>query len=141
MGKFVAIVLVLLVAVGAIGFWRGWFEFQTNKQQGKVHADLSVNKDKFKQDKENLKKQIVEKSKALKDKLASLRNKAKDLSGEAKAKVDKEIEALTKKHEALEGKLKDVDEVAEDKFESLKQGFLAATEDKQNDAGTEAAKP
>jgi hypothetical protein len=103
---------VLLIAVGAVGFWRGWFEVQANKQDGKVHADFSVNKDKFKQDKENLKKQVVEKSKVLKDKLASSRDKAKDLSGEAKAKAEKEIEALSKKQLALEAKLKDVEEAA-----------------------------
>ena len=55
MGKFLAILAVLLVAIGAVGFLRGWFEFQTNKEDSKVHADFSVNKDKFKQDKETFK--------------------------------------------------------------------------------------
>jgi uncharacterized protein HemX len=141
MGKVLALVLVLLVAVGAVGFWRGWFEVQANKQDGKVHANFSVNKEKLKQDKENLKKQVVEKSKVLKDKLASLRGKAKELSGEAKVKAEKEIEALSKKQVALEAKWKDVDEAAADKFESVKQGLSSMLEEKDNDSGKEVGNP
>jgi hypothetical protein len=141
MGKTLALVLVLLIAIGTIGFWRGWFEFQTNKAEGKVHADFSVNKEKFKQDKEILKKKVAERSKALKDKLASLRGQAKSLSGDAKAKADREIADLTKSQENLEAKLKDVEEVTEDKFENLKHDLATTLEDKNNDSQKEADKP
>jgi hypothetical protein len=133
MGRILALVLILLIAVGVVGFWRGWFEFQTNKAVGKVHADFSVNKEKFQQDKEILKKKIAEKSKALKDKLASMRGKATDLSGEAKANADREIEELAKKQENLDAKLNDVDEATEEKLESLKQGLTNSLEDKNTD--------
>jgi hypothetical protein len=133
MGRILAVVLVLLVVVGAVGFWRGWFEFQTNKADGKVHADFSVNKEKFKQDKEILKNKLAERSKALKDKLASMRGKANTLSGDAKTKADREIEDLTKRQETLEAKLKDVDNATEDKFENLKQDVTNTLEDKHND--------
>jgi predicted nucleic acid-binding Zn-ribbon protein len=57
----------------------------------------------------------------MKEKIAALRDKAKGLTGADKEKANKEIDALTKKHEALESKMKDLDGVAEDKFEALKK--------------------
>ena len=117
------------IAVVAVGFWRDWFTVETTKEDGKTHVDLTVNKEKFKQDKEKLKAQAAEKSRAMKEKIAGLREKSKGLSGEEKAKADKEIDELSKKHESLEGKLKDLDEAGEDKFEELKRGITSAIEE------------
>ncbi len=141
MSKLLAVVLLLILAVVAVGFWRGWFDFDSKKEDGKLHADFSLNKEKFKQDKENLKMKVAEKSKALKDKLASLRDKTKALSGDAKVKADKEIADLTKKHEALDAKLKDIEDSSEEKFESLKRGVAEAVDEPANDIGKEAEKP
>jgi hypothetical protein len=140
--KKVLIGLVVLVAViGILGFYRGWFEVGTSKEAGKVHADLTVNKEKFTQDKEKLKKAVGDKSRALKDRLAHLRDKAKGLSGDAKSKADKEIDELAKKHESLEGKLKEIDEAAEDKFESLRGGLTSVLDEDKEGRGKEGDKP
>ena len=46
MKKFLVVVLVLVVAVGALGYWRGWFSVT---REGKV--DVQGDPAKFKQDK------------------------------------------------------------------------------------------
>jgi hypothetical protein len=55
MKKLLVVLVVLVIAVPAVGFWRGWFTFDTAKDDGKLHLELTVNKEKFKQDKEKLK--------------------------------------------------------------------------------------
>ena len=105
MKNLLVAVVVIAVAVGALGFYRGWFEFGSNKQDDKVQANLNIDVNKFKQDKEAFKKTLSDKSRTMKDKLVSLKDKAKGLSGDAKAKAEKEIEMLTKRHETIETKL------------------------------------
>jgi hypothetical protein len=129
MKKVLAVLAVVVVVLAVVGFWRGWFTVETSKEDGKVHADLTVNKDKFKQDKAKLKAKAAEKSKALKEQLAGLREKAKGLSGEEKAKADKEIDDLSKKHEGLEAHLKDLEEAGEEKFEHLKKSITSMIEE------------
>jgi hypothetical protein len=129
MKKFLAVLVVLAIAVVAVGFWRGWFTLETNKEGDKTHVDLTVNKDKFKKDKETLKEQAAAKSKAMKEKLAELREKSKGQSGEEKAETDKEIKELEKKHLSLETDLKKLEDAGEDKFEDLKKSIHGAIED------------
>jgi len=132
MKKLLTVIVILLVLAGAgvgVAFWQGWLTLETKKDDGKVHVDLTVNKEKFKKDKATLKETAAEKSKAMKEELATLREKAKGLTGEDKAKADKEIDELSKKHSTLESKLKDLEDVAEDKFEDLKKGIHSVIED------------
>jgi len=67
MRRFLLLVLVLVVAVGALGCWRGWF---SATKEGKV--DVQVDSAKFKQDKEAFSKTVGEKAKAIKDQVGSL---------------------------------------------------------------------
>jgi hypothetical protein len=117
----VAVVVVIAIGVVALGFYRGWFETGTKKEDGKQQVNLNVNTNKFKEDKESFKKALAARSKSLKDKLAGLSDKAKHLTGEAKAKAEKEIAALNKKHQNIESKAKQVDETTEEKFDDLKK--------------------
>ena len=111
---------VLVVALVAVAWWQGWFKFEKAKtDDGQTHVRIAINKEKFQQDRDKLKKAAADRSKGLKDRLAHLRDKAKGLTGADKEKAEKEIDALGKKHEALESKVKDLDGVAEDKFEAL----------------------
>jgi hypothetical protein len=133
---------VLVVAAAAVAYWQGWIKIERTKtDDGKTHVGVAIDTEKYKQDKEKLKKLAGAKSKALKDRLAGLREKAKGLSGADKAKAEKEIDALTKQHEALEAKLKDIDGAAEDQFEGLKQGLTTALEGITDGPGKEAEKP
>jgi hypothetical protein len=133
MKTVLAVVAVLAIAVVAIGFWQGWFSFQTSKEDGKVHVDLSVNKDKFKQDKEKLRAKATDKTRAIKQKIASLREKSKGLKGDDKARADKEIEALSRKHDALKAKLDDLEGAGEDKFDELKKSITSTMEEKEEE--------
>jgi hypothetical protein len=128
MKNFLFTVVAIAIVVAAFGYWRGWFEFGTRKDQGGVDANVHVNVNKFKQDKENFKKYLAEKSRAMKEKLAALKDKSKGLSGDAKAKADKEIDALTKKHTDLEAKAKQVDDTAEEHLEGLMKSVKSELE-------------
>ena len=86
MKKLLVVVLVLVVAVGALGYWRGWFSLT---KEGKV--DVQADTAKFKQDKEAFSKTVGEKAKAMKDKVASLWKKSEGLTGDDKAHAEKEL--------------------------------------------------
>jgi hypothetical protein len=128
------VVIALLIA--GLGLYRGWFEFGTKKEDNKPHAGVNVDTDKFKEDKEHFKTYVGEKSKALREKLERLHEKARGLAGDAKVKAQKEIEVLGKKREALETKMKELEKVTEDKFESFRKsvsGHLDDDEDKKKE--------
>ncbi len=119
MKKVLLAALVLVVA--GVAWWQGWFKFEKNTEDGQMHVGIAINKEKFQQDRDRLKKAAGDRSKGLKDQLARLRDKAKGLTGADKEKAEKEIDALSKKHEAFEAKVKDLDGVAADKFEALRK--------------------
>lgn len=116
MKRFVVFVLVLVVAVGALGYWRGWFDV-TN--EGKVQ--VKVDSAKFNQDKEAFGKTVSEKAKTTKEQVAKLWKKAEGLRGDDKASLEKELAELEKKHERLEKQLRELGEAGADKFEGIKQ--------------------
>jgi len=124
MKKFLVFVLVLVVAVGALGYWRGWFSLSRG---GKV--DVQVDAAKFKQDKAAFSKMVGEDAKALKDKIASMWKKSEGLTGEGKDHAKKELAELEKKHERLEKQLKDLEDAGPDKFESTKQDLSKTIEE------------
>jgi TolA-binding protein len=116
MKKFLIVVLVLIVAVSALGYWRGWFSVT---KDGKV--DDQVDQAKLKQDKEAFSKTASEKTKSLKEQVANLWKKSEGLTGDDKAQAQKELDELTKKHERLEQQIKELDDAGPDRFESIKQ--------------------
>jgi predicted negative regulator of RcsB-dependent stress response len=124
MKKLLVFVLVLVVAVVAVGYWRGWFSFS---KDGKVN--VQGDSAKFEQDKEAFSKAAGEKAKSLKDQFASLRNKSEGLTGDDKAQTQKELAELEKKHERLEKQLKELDDAGQDKFESIKQDLTKSIEE------------
>jgi hypothetical protein len=128
MKKLLMTLVVLAILVGGVGYWRGWFEFKKGDgNDGKTN--LTVNKDKFKQDKAAFLKTAGAKLTALKEKLEGMRSKSKDLTGDAKAKADKDIRELEKTHGTLDAKLKDVDKAAEEEFEGAKADINKALDD------------
>jgi hypothetical protein len=120
------VVVALLVAVIAVGFMQGWFKF--GKDTG-----VSIDPEKFKKDKETIKKKLTEKSEALHKKIASLKEKAKGKSGEEKTNADAEIDKLEKQHKTLNDKLGEVEEASEEKLEGLKKDLKEHLEDKEED--------
>ena len=124
MKKLLVVVLVLVVAVGALGYWRGWFSVT---KEGKV--DVQVDPAKFKQDKEAFSKTVGEKAKAMKDQVASLWKKSEGLTGDDKAHAQKELGELEKKHDRLEQQIKELEDAGQDRFESIKQDLSKTLEE------------
>jgi chromosome segregation ATPase len=124
MKKLLVVVLVLVVAVGALGYWRGWFSLT---EEGKV--DVQVDPAKFKQDKEAFSKTVGEKAKATKDQIASLWKKSEGLTGDEKAHAQKELGELEKKHDRLEQQIKELDDAGQGRFESIRQDLSETLEE------------
>ena len=124
MMRFLVVVLVLVVAVGAVGYWRGWFNM-TN--EGKV--GVQVDKEKFNKDKEDFSKTAGEKAKALKDQVAGLWTKSEGLTGDDKAHAQAELGELKKKHDRFEQQLKELEDAGQDRFASIKQDLTKSLED------------
>jgi len=120
MRNILVVVLVLAMAAGAVGYWRGWF---TVAKDGKV--DVETNPTKFKKDKEAFSKSVSEKAKSLKHRVESLWEKSDKLSEADK----KELADLKVKHERLEQQIKALDDAGEDKFDSIKQDLSKNLED------------
>jgi predicted nucleic acid-binding Zn-ribbon protein len=113
MKKFLVFLLVAVVAIGALGYWRGWF---TGVKEGTAPVPIQVNSTKFKEDKEAFSKEVGEKSKALKDKIANLMKNSEGLTGDDKT----ELAELKKKHDKLEKQLKELEDAGPDKFKDIK---------------------
>lgn len=124
MKRLLVVVLVLFVAVGALGYWRGWFSVTT---AGKV--DVQVDAAKLKQDKEAFSKTVGAKTKAMKEQVDSLWKKTESLTGDDKAHAQKELGELKQKHDRLEQQIKELEEAGQDKFESTKQDLTKTLEE------------
>ena len=124
MRKFLVVVLVLVVAVGAIGYWRGWFSLS---QGGRV--DVQVDRPNFDHDKKAFSKSVGEQTKALKEDFDNLWEKSKKLTGDEKIQTQKELSELKTKHVRLEQQLKELDDAGQDKFESIKHDISKNLED------------
>jgi chromosome segregation ATPase len=115
MKRLLVIVLVLVVAGGALGYWRGWFSV-TNDGNG-VQTDAA----KLKDDQAAFIKTVGEKAKALKDQVAGLRKKSERLTDADKTQVQMELGELTKKHDRLEQQIKDLEDAGSGRFVSIKE--------------------
>jgi len=116
MKRFLVFLLVLVVAAGVLGYWRGWFSLT---REGQV--DVQVDQAKFKRDKEAFNKTVGMKAKAAKDQIVSLWNKSEGLTGDEKAHAHKELADLERKHERLEQQIKELDDAGRGRFESIRQ--------------------
>ncbi len=134
MKKLLVFILVLAVAVGVLGYWRGWFHFSKEGPAG-VQFDPA----KFKQDKEAFSKAVGAKARAMKNRVAGLWKKSEGLTADDKAHAQKELGELKKKHDRLEQQIKQLDGADPDKFEGIKQDLSKNLEevDKKIDELTE----
>ena len=117
MKNLAVIILVLLVAVGILGYYQGWFT--VTKKDGKVN--VQVDKDKFRSDRDTFERKASEKIKAMKDSIAGLSKKSEALKGDEKERVQTEIHELEKTRDKLETQIRDLSDAAEPRFDSIKQ--------------------
>jgi hypothetical protein len=52
MRKFLGTLVILALIVAAVGFYRGWFGVSTDDQPGETNIEVTIDKDKIKQDAE-----------------------------------------------------------------------------------------
>ncbi len=124
MRNFLVLILVLAVAVGVVGYWRGWYNVS---DEGKV--GVQIDSAKFKEDKEVFSKTVGEKAKGLKEQVANLWKKTEGLTGDEKLNAEKELKDLEKKHERLEAQLKELEDSGQAQFESIKQDLSKTLRD------------
>lgn len=124
MKRVLIVVLLLLVGVAALGYWRGWFSMTKGG-----NADVQVDPAKFKQDREAFGQSVVKDTNALKERIAGLWTKSEGLTGNEQVQAKKELAELEKKRERLEKQLKELEDANADKFESLKQDLSKSIEE------------
>lgn len=123
MKNFLVFIVVVAVAIGAVGYYRGWFTVA--KEDGR--EQVQVDKSKFEHDKKAVSKKVGEEAKTLKEKLDHLFEKSKGLT----ADEQKELDELKKKHERLEQQVKTLEESGEDKFQGIKDDLEKSLADVQ----------
>jgi chromosome segregation ATPase len=117
MRNLIIFILLVAVAIGGVGYWRGWFT--VDKEGGGGHEKVNVNQAKFDQDKKAFSKTVSEDAGKLKSKIENLFEKAKGLTGDEKVKMQKELDDLMTKHDRLQQQIKKLDDVGEDKFKDI----------------------
>ncbi len=87
MRKVYVVLLLLVVAVVGLGFYRGWFGFATSSdpETGKTEAQFSIDKDKMKTDVQKTKETVGGVARQAKEKVADAAGQTKEQS-ESKVK-------------------------------------------------------
>jgi hypothetical protein len=116
MKNLIVFIVLVLVAVGVVGYWRGWFKVQT--EDGKV--SLAVDKEKFRLDKDKFMTKAQEETRSIKESLSHLFTKSENLPVDEKNQVQKELTELKKKHERLEEQLRELQQAGQDRFPTLR---------------------
>ena len=71
------LVVLLLVGIAGLGFYRGWFHLSTNSTDQQPSATITVDKDKLHADEEMAKEKVQGLGQKVKDKTGDLTNKVK----------------------------------------------------------------
>ena len=58
MNRFLSFLVVLCLVVGVFGYWRGWFHAETHNSDGQHSVTVTVDKDKFVQDKDTARQDV-----------------------------------------------------------------------------------
>jgi hypothetical protein len=56
--SFLLVIIVLLVGIAGLGFYRGWFQFSTNNAEHQPSATITVDKDKIREDEQRGKEKL-----------------------------------------------------------------------------------
>ena len=122
--RLLVVILVLLVAVGASGYWRGWYSLT---EEGSV--EVQVDQEKIEEDSEAFSKAVGEKATMIKDQVAGLWEKTEGLMGDDKAQAQKELGELEKQHDRLVQQIGELRDASPDRFESIKQDLSETLDD------------
>jgi len=75
--RFLVVLLLLVVAVVGLGFYLGWFHLSTDNTAQNPNFTISVDKDKFQQDKEKATEKVQEAGQTVKEKIGAGAEKVK----------------------------------------------------------------
>jgi hypothetical protein len=67
MRGFLIVLVLLVVGIAGLGYYRGWFQVSTGSTDGKSNATITVDRDKIQADEEKLKKQVQDAAKNVGD--------------------------------------------------------------------------
>lgn len=71
MNRFLVVLLLLVIGVVGLGFYLGWFHFSSDSTDKNTNIQLSVDKEKIKQDQEKATEKIRQAGQKIKDKAKS----------------------------------------------------------------------
>ncbi len=77
MRGFLVILVLLVVGIVGVGFYRGWFQVSTGSTAGKSNATITVDRDKIQADQDKLKKQVQDVAKNVGDRTGAATGKGK----------------------------------------------------------------
>jgi hypothetical protein len=58
MARFIVVLLVIALAIGAFGWYRGWFQFGTSQEGDKTNINISVDKEKILKDEKGVEEKL-----------------------------------------------------------------------------------
>lgn len=77
MNRLIGIVLILLLIVGGVGYYQGWFSFSKTTEGGNVHMGVTVDKQKIEADEAAAKKKAEEVGQKIKEQVKPATDKSK----------------------------------------------------------------
>ena len=77
MKNLLVVVVLLLVGIAGLGFYRGWFHLSTNSTDQKPSATITMDKDKIHADEEMAKEKVQGLGQKMKEKTGGLTDKVK----------------------------------------------------------------
>jgi hypothetical protein len=76
--SLVFVVVLLLVGIGGLGFYQGWFHFSTNSTGNTSSATITVDQDKIRADEGKAKEKVEEFGQKAKEKTGDRTSKVKE---------------------------------------------------------------
>ena len=81
MRQFLAVVVLLVIGIAVLGYYRNWFTFKTTDSEKSTNINVTVDKEKVKADEEKAKAKLQEIGGQIKDEAGKLSGKSKKEGG------------------------------------------------------------
>ena len=122
MSKFFGVLVLLVVAVGALAWYRQWFTVSTASESKNTDIHVTVDKDKIAEDKAKAKEKFEEIGDKIKSTTSGLSNKLKksantETKEEYKQRAQAALDELNQKIDDLKAKAKDAGAAATAQFD------------------------
>ncbi len=129
MKGFLVIVVILAIGAGALGYTQGWFKGSVVSTKDKTDATVTLDKEKWRQDRDAFHKQAEVKLKDMDQSIDEMRTKSKTATAEAKVHYDEAISTLSKKTATAREELRELGAATQDRWESVKTRLSASMDD------------